>query len=45
MWDVERTIADPVFEDVVLSGIEGASEEVVDYRFWRVSAVSTFVRW
>ena len=45
MRDVERTIADLVFEDVALSGVEGASEEVVDYRFWRVSAVSTFVHW
>ena len=45
MRDVERTIADLVFEDVALSGIEGAPEEVMDYHFWCVSAVSAFVCW
>ena len=45
MRDVEHMIADLVFEDVALSGVEGAPEEVMDYRFWRVSAVSAFVHW
>ena len=45
MRDVECTIADLVFEDVALPGAEGAPEEVMDYRFWPVSAVSTFVCW
>ena len=45
MRDVECAIANLVFEGVALSGVEGASEEVVDYRFWHVSTVNAFVHW
>jgi hypothetical protein len=45
MRDVEHAVADFVFEGMALSSVEGASEEVVDYRFWCFWAVGALVRW
>jgi hypothetical protein len=43
MRDVERAVADFVFEGMALSSVEGASEEVVDYHFWCFWAVDALV--